>query len=43
MGNFNGFKGFRLDKEKYSMFSHEQECILAEGMDVYIVGCEEKV
>ena len=39
--NYNGFKYFRMNREKYSAYASEQEIILADGTQAYVIGVEQ--
>ena len=41
--NYGGLRGFRLTKEKYSAFPHEQEYLLMEGLNVKVLKIQEDV
>lgn len=39
--NYTGFKGFRLNDKRYSVYPEEQEVLLMEGFTVYVLEVEE--
>jgi len=41
--NYNGFKGFRLNKAKYSSHHHDEELLLLDGVTMFVVNVEELV
>jgi len=41
--NHCGFRGFRLNDDKYSAYSHEQEYLLVEGFQVQILKIDKNI
>lgn len=41
--NYHTFKGIRLNKSDYSAHHHEQEVLLAEGIEFFLMGVEDVV
>ena len=41
--NVTGFNGFRLTNSNYSAFYSEQEYLISEGFQVWVLGIEDKV
>jgi len=39
--NYYGFFGFRLSDKRFSVYSGEQEYLLMEGFEVYVLGVED--
>lgn len=38
--NYRGYAGFRLNLDKYSAYANEQEVLLKEGCEVYVLKIE---
>ena len=35
--NYNGFKGFRVDDSRWSVYPQEQEYLLMEGFQIFVL------
>ena len=40
--NKNGFYGFRMSDKRFSVYPYEQEYLLMEGFEVYVLGIQDK-